>query len=105
MKRNEVLTALKTGEFDGISHTYQPYSGYGSNSHQTEMSVSWGSIEVTKITTGKFFDGKENERFEDRTTEVLSDSKALDFIETHPYYFSQRRPEYLWLFPFYCLSQ
>ncbi|CQR46614.1 hypothetical protein BN1058_00883 [Paraliobacillus sp. PM-2] len=93
MKREEVLTALKAGEFDGISHTYQPYSGYGNNSHQTEISVSCGSIEVTKITTGKFFDGKENERFEDRTTEVLSDSEALDFIKKHPYYFSQRRPD------------
>ena len=93
MKREEVLTALKAGEFDGISHTYQPYSGYGKNSHQKEMSVSYGSIEVTKITTGKSFNGKENERFEDRTTEVLSDSEAVDFIETHPYYFSQRTPD------------
>ncbi|GGM40619.1 hypothetical protein GCM10011351_28530 [Paraliobacillus quinghaiensis] len=93
MKREEVLTALKAGEFDGISHTYQPYSSYGKTSHQTEMSVSWGSVEVTKITTGKFFDGKENERFEDSTTEVLSDSEAVNFIESHPYYFSQRRPD------------
>ncbi len=93
MKREEVLAALQAGEFDGISHTYQPYSGYGKNSHQKEMSVSCGSIELTKITTGKFFDGKENERFEDRTTEVLSDYKAVDFIESHPYYFSQRRPD------------
>lgn len=93
MKREEVLAALKAGEFDGISHTYQPYSGYGKNSYQTEMSVSCGSVELTKITTGKFFDGKENEQFEDRKTEVLSDSKAVDFIESHPYYFSQRRPD------------
>ena len=93
MKKDKVLGALKAGEFDGVSHTYEPYSGYGKNSHQKEMSVSFGSIEVTKITTGKFFDGKENERFEDRTTEVLSDSEAIDFIESHPYYFSQRRPD------------
>lgn len=93
MKREEVLDALRAGEFDGISHTYEPYSGYGKNSHQMEMSVSSGSIEVTKITTGKFFDGKENERFEKRTTELLSDSEAVDFIESHPYYFSQRRPD------------
>ena len=93
MKRDKVLDALKAGEFDGVSHTYEPYSGYGKNSHQKEMRVSFGSIEVTKITTGKFFDGKENERFEDRTTDVLSESEAIDFIESHPYYFSQRRPD------------
>lgn len=95
MKREEVLTALSAGEFDGISHTYQPYSGYGKNSHQLEMSVSQGAIEVTKITTGKIFDGKENERFEERTTEVLIGNKAVDFIESRPYYFSQRRPDLL----------
>ena len=93
MKRDEVLEALKAGDFDGIRHTYEPYSGYGKNSHQMEMNVSFGSIEVTKITTGKFFDGKENERFEKKVTEELSDSKAIDFIESHPYYFSQRRAD------------
>ncbi|MCP1122876.1 hypothetical protein NKR74_05920 [Bacillus sp. 3103sda1] len=49
MKREEVLAALEAGEFDGISHKYQPYSGYGKNSHQIEMSVSCGTIEVTEI--------------------------------------------------------
>ena len=93
MNREEVLDALKAGDFDGIRHTYEPYSGYGKNSHQKEMRVSFGSIEVTKITTGKFFDGKENERFEDMTTDVLSESEAIDFIESHPYYFSQRRAD------------
>lgn len=93
MKRDGVLDALRAGEFDGISHYYEPYSGYGKNNHQLEISVSSGSIEVTKITTGKSFDGKENERFEDRNTEVLSDAEAADFIESHPYYFSQRRPD------------
>lgn len=93
MQRNEVLDALKVGEFDGISHAYEPYSGYGKNSHQMEVSVAFGSIKVTKITTGKFFDGKENERFEDMATEVLSESDAIDFIESHPYYFAQRRPD------------
>ena len=93
MKRDEVLEALKAGDFDGIRHTYEPYSGYGKNSHQMEMNVSFRSIEVTKITTGKFFDGKENERFEKKVTEELSDSKAIDFIESHPYYFKQRRPD------------
>lgn len=93
MKREDVLNALLVGEFDGISHSYEPYSGYGKNSHQLEMSVSSGSIEVTKVTTGKSFNGKENERWEERKPEVLSDSEALDFIESHPYYFSQRRPD------------
>ena len=51
MKREEVLNALRAGEFDGISHSYEPYKGYGKNSHQLEMSVSGGCIEVTKVTT------------------------------------------------------
>jgi hypothetical protein len=94
MKKEEVLAALKAGDFDGISHTYQPYgNSYNKNSYQIEMSVSCGTIEVTKITTGKFFDGKENERFEESRTEVLSDYKAVDFIESRPYYFSQKRPD------------
>ncbi|RAP76094.1 hypothetical protein [Paenibacillus montanisoli] len=94
MKREEVLAALKAGEFDGISHTYQPTSdGFSKNSYQTKMSVSYGTIEVTKIITGKSFNGKENERFVDRDTEVLSDYKAVKFIEKRPYYFSQRRPD------------
>ena len=94
MKREAVLDALKAGEFDGISHTYQPVSnGRDKNSYQTEMSVSSGTIEVTKITTGKFFDGKENERFEDSRTEELNDSEAVKFIEKRPYYFAQRRPD------------
>ncbi|EEM95456.1 hypothetical protein bthur0013_32780 [Bacillus thuringiensis IBL 200] len=33
MKREEVLVAIKAEAFNGISHTYQPYSGYGKNSH------------------------------------------------------------------------
>ncbi|WP_255289086.1 hypothetical protein [Bacillus cereus] len=32
MKREEVLVALKAGAFNGISYTYQPYSGYRKNS-------------------------------------------------------------------------
>lgn len=91
MKKNKVLAALKAGEFDGIRHVYKPYKGYGKNSHQKEINVFGGSIELTKITTGKFFNGKENERFEERTTEVLSDSEAVEFIDSHPYYFKQRR--------------
>ncbi|WP_341959900.1 hypothetical protein NM897_09180 [Planococcus maritimus] len=94
MKREKVLAALKAGEFDGISHTYQPVSdGYSKNSYQTEMSVSSGTIEVTKIIAGKSFNGKENEKFEDRRTEDLSDYEAVKFIEKRPYYFSQRRPD------------
>jgi len=93
MRTEEVLAALKAGEFDGVNHTYQPYDGYGKNSHQKKMSVSCGSIELTKITTGKFFNGKENERFEERSTELLSDYEAIAFIVSHPYYFSQIRPD------------
>ncbi len=93
MKREEVLAALKAGEFDGVNHAYQSYKGYGKTSYQNTMSVSGGTITVTKISRGKFFDGKENERWEERTPEVLSDSEAVDFIQSHPYYFSQRRPD------------
>lgn len=94
MKREEVLAALKAGEFDGISNKYQPYSvDYSKNSYQMEMSVSCGIIEKTIITSGKIFNGKENERFEEENTEVLSDYKAVDFIESRPYFFSQRRPD------------
>lgn len=93
MKNDEILAALRAGEFDGVKHTYQPYDGYGKNSHQQKMSVSSGSIELTKITTGKLFNGKENERFKEESSEILSDQEAIAFIATHPYYFSQVRPD------------
>lgn len=57
MKREEVLVTLKAGEFNGMSHRYQPYSNYGKNCHQIDMSISNGAIEVTTITTGKTFNG------------------------------------------------
>lgn len=61
IKRQEVLDALNSGEFDNIRHTYQPYSdNYSKNSYQIEMKVANGIIEKTTTTSGKFFDGKEN---------------------------------------------
>ena len=42
---------------------------------------------------GKTFDGHENDHWEESRTEELSGSAALDFIEDHPYYFEQRRPD------------
>ncbi|MFC4684676.1 MULTISPECIES: hypothetical protein [unclassified Exiguobacterium] len=94
MKREEVLAALQAGEFDGISHTYQPYgTSFDNNSYQLEMNVSYGTIELTKTATGKTFDGKENERFEQSRIESLNGYDAVDFIEKRPYYFSQRRPD------------
>lgn len=94
MKREEILAALEAGEFDGIDYTYAPYSGYGNNSHHKEMSVSSGTIEITTITTGKYFDGKENKKFqEEGSTEVLSGYGAVEYIESHPYNFAQKRPD------------
>lgn len=94
MDRDGVLQALEAGEFDGISHDYQPYAGYQKGTtHQVSMSVSGGTIEVTKITRGKFFDGKENTRFEGRSPDYLTGNDAVDFIESRPYYFSLARPD------------
>jgi hypothetical protein len=93
MDRDGVLDALEAGDFDGISHAYEPYSGHGKNSHQKSMRVSGGTIEVTTTTYGKFFDGKENTRFEDSSTESLTGIAALDFIAERPYYFEQARPD------------
>ena len=93
MDRDGILRALNAGEFDGISHRYRPVDGYGNNTHQTSLNVSGGVIEVTKTTKGKFFDGKENNRFEESSTEALTRRRAVGFICSHPYYFSQRRPD------------
>ncbi len=90
---DRVLEALEAGEFDGISHRYQPYDGYGKQVHQVSMSVSGGCIEVTKTTSGKFFDGKENTRYQDSATEYLTGMDAVAFIGQRPYYFSQVRPD------------
>lgn len=93
MDQNGILEALNAGEFDGVGHQYEPYDGYGNNTYQITMSVSGGAIEVSKINRGKFFDGKENTRYEDGSTEVLTGMDAVSFIAKRPYYFSQVRPD------------
>lgn len=93
MDANRVLEALEAGEFDGVSHTYQPYDGYGNQTHQVAMSVSSGTIEVSKTTSGKFFDGKENTRYSETSTDYLTGMDAVGFIAQRPYYFSQVRPD------------
>jgi len=93
MDRDGVLQALQAGDFDGISNDYEPYPGYGKTTHQVSMSVSGGTIELTKTTRGKFFDGRENTRYENSSTEYLTGSDAVDFIAQRPYYFSQARPD------------
>jgi len=93
MDQNGILKALDSGDFDGVSHRYQPYDGYGKETHQISMSVSGGVIEVTKTTSGKFFDGKENTRYEHDSTEVLTGMDAVGFILQRPFYFAQVRPD------------
>lgn len=93
MDRDGVLQALEAGDFDGISHGYEPYAGYGKTTHLISMSVSGGTIEVTKTTRGKFSDGRENTSYEDSSTEYLTGSDAVDFIAQRPYYFSLARPD------------
>lgn len=92
MNREAVLVALNAGKFDGISHMYEPKK-HGNISYQTSMTVLGDTIEVTKTSFGKSFNGKENERFEESNTEYLTGSEATKFIEKRPYYFAQRRPE------------
>ncbi|MEU0107171.1 hypothetical protein ABZ313_17605 [Streptomyces sp. NPDC006251] len=93
MDANRVLEALEAGEFDGVGHTYQPYGGYGNQTHQVAMSVSGGAIEVSKTTSGKFFDGKENTRYSETSTDRLTGMDAVALIAQRPYYFSQVRPD------------
>jgi hypothetical protein len=92
MDRDGVLQALEAGDFDGISHGYQPYE-YGKTTYQVLMSVSGGTIELTKTASGKFFDGRENTRHKNSSTEYLTGSDAVDFIAQRPYYFALARPE------------
>ena len=93
MHRDGVKEALKNGDFDGITYTYKPYNGYGKKSHQRSMSVVGSTIEYTLTTYGKSFNGKENERYADPNTKILEGDSALDFIESHPYSFQQKRPD------------
>lgn len=93
MNREGVKKALENGDFDGISYAYEPYGGYGKTSYQRSMNVVGSVIEWTLTAFGKFFNGKENERYADPRTEVLEGDAALDFIESHPYNFQQKRPD------------
>lgn len=93
MNREGVKEALENGDFDGVSHTYRPYDGYGGQTYQRSMSVVGSIIEATLTTFGKFFDGKENTRYAEPKTDRLDGEAALDFIESHPYYFQEKRPD------------
>lgn len=94
MNRELVEEALENGDFSGVSHKYEPYSGHNKHTtYQITMEVVGSTIEVTKTTRSKFFDGKENEWSEEDSTEYLSGSDAVDFIEKRPYYFKQVRPD------------
>jgi len=88
-----ILAALQAGEFDGVNHDYKPYKGYGKTSYQTSMHVVGDTINVTKTSSGKFFNGKENERWSESSTDLLSGPAAVNFIEQRPYYFQQVRPD------------
>ena len=70
MDRDAILEALEAGEFDGISHEYQP-TRYGRTTHYLEMEVCGSVIEVTHTSAGKTFDGHENERWEESRTVEL----------------------------------
>lgn len=94
MNREKVLEALENGEFDGVNHEYAPYDGYNKHeSYQIKMNVRGSSIEVTKVSRGKSFDGKENEWYEEEKTDTLYGDSAVDFIESRPYYFKQVKPD------------
>ncbi|MRI80776.1 hypothetical protein GIY11_01860 [Aerococcaceae bacterium DSM 109653] len=89
-----ILEALNNGEFDGVQHTYSPVDGYQKHtSHQTVMQVNGSEIEVVTKTTGKSFDGKENNWYTEESVEYLNDNEAVDFILQRPYYFRQVRPD------------
>ena len=92
MDKDAILEALEAGEFDGISHEYQSYTHGGVETWVT-MEVSGSTIIVEKHSEGKFFDGRENEPWSKCTTEHLTGSDALGFIEKRPYFFAQRRPD------------
>lgn len=94
MDREKVLKALEDGEFDGIEHHYQPYEGWKKGSYyQISIKVIGGIIEHTQTYTSKFFNGKENEKIKDVTEKHLVGKEALEFIESRPYFFKQRRPD------------
>lgn len=94
MDNEGILEALNNGDFDGVQHIYAPKEGYQKHtSHQKSMHVTGSMIEVITKTTGKSFDGKENNWYTEEKVEHLTDNKAVRFILERPYYFSQVRPD------------
>lgn len=70
-----------------------PISRTTGTSRHTRSRFSGGAVEVTKTTSGKFFDGKENNRYSESESETLYGSDAINFIAQRPYYFQQVRPD------------
>ncbi|MGH1682754.1 hypothetical protein ABE936_13555 [Enterococcus gallinarum] len=94
MDRSAIFRALENGEFDGISHEYEPRKGYSKNEvFQTKMVVKGSCIEVTTEYKNKFFDNKENVSNEHNNVKVLTGNSAVDFIVRRPFYFKKVRPE------------
>jgi hypothetical protein len=72
-----VVNKVKSGSLDGKKYEYVTTSPYTKNSNQHKVKIEDGVIKETITTSGKFFDGKENERFSEATEKVYTTARQI----------------------------
>ena len=93
MDTHGISDALAAGDFDGLAHVGDSRRGWGKSSHQRSWVVEGGVLVVTDRTSSKFFDGKENVRSNEESSEHLTGFDAVNFIVSRPWSFQERRPD------------
>lgn len=68
---------LNSGKLDNIKIIRNTSDPYSNNSYQTIIEIKNGVITVIKKVTGKFFNGKENEKFIEETVHVLDKKRDI----------------------------
>ena len=72
-----MVNKLKSGALDGKKYEYMTTSPYTKNSHVHNVKIEDGVIKETITTSGKFFNGKENERFSEVTEKVYTTARQI----------------------------
>jgi hypothetical protein len=72
-----MINKLKSGVLDGKNYQYVTSSPYTKSSHWHQVKIEDGLIKETITTSGKFFNGKENERFSEVTEKVYTTARQI----------------------------
>lgn len=89
--QQEVVDKIKSGAINGKQYEYETRNPHGNERNFHKVKVEDGRISDTIVTTGKFFNGKENERYTTPPNErgPKTDYAIWKFVEKAPYRFKE----------------